>query len=338
MLNRCYNIPSSIMALLLCFVKPKRIDRFLIINLGLTVLELCALPIFILVPMSENAAFYGTLVLVGCTGVSGASILSSAFSTAAVFGPQHATYTSSGNGCCGVVASLLRIITKASVTREKDEKLFSSLYFFLAAAVILVTLVYLIIKLKRDQALRDHINPRPGGSVYSGNILRTVRVIWVIWLGDFVDFLITLTLFPGYVTQAPVRKPWCTWTPVVVTTVFCIFDWVGRWLPAKILWPTEKWVGFIVYVRLIFFPIFMISLEKVLDLGEPYWTFLWMVSFATTNGYVGTVSVVHGSNHSKLDEDEKRTAGFLMNFAVNGGILGAMFLTFAMPQHDSGKC
>jgi equilibrative nucleoside transporter 1/2/3 len=159
-----------------------------------------------------------------------------------------------------------------------------------------------------------------------------MRVIWPVWLADALNFMITLTIFPGYVSELPQNKPWCTWTPVVVTAVFCACDWIGRHAATKVTWPSEKWAWVPVYFRIVFFPIFLLSLQNVIDLGEPYWTFLWMVPFAITNGSIGTRTVVVASGHSKLDPEEKKIGGFLMTLAINLGILAAMGLTYALPQ------
>jgi equilibrative nucleoside transporter 1/2/3 len=85
----------------------------------------------------------------------------------------------------------------------------------------------------------------------------------------------------------------------------------------------------------------MLSLQNVADFGEPYWTFLWNIPFAITNGYVGTLLLVDASNHADLNDSQRATAGFLMNFSTSLGILIAMFLTFAMPVPtvpDPGEC
>ena len=65
---------------------------------------------------------------------------------------------------------------------------------------------------------------------------------------------------------------------------------------------------------------------------DPWWTYSWDVIFALSNGYFGTVCMVYGNGHPELNDiDDKRTAGFLMPFAVNAGILAAMGVTFLLP-------
>lgn len=335
MLNRFYNIPSSLIALVLCFWKPRNLKIYMWISLLVSALVLCCLPIFILVEMKDSIVYWGSMVMVILAGVFGSSILSIMYATAAQFSPDHAAYASSGCGCCGVVASALRIITKAAVPNPtpRQNQITSTIYFFLAALILILTIVYYTWVLKKDQYFAQNINPSETSttSVFTKATAEVVKVIWPIWLSDFVNFLITLTLFPGYMTQLPQKKPWGTWVPVVVTTVFCIFDWVGRYLPSRFIWPSEKYCWIPIYTRLLFFLIFMLSIQDVVDLGEPYWTFLWSIPFAVTNGYMSTVVMIFGSNHSALDTDQRRTAGFLMSFANTGGILAAMFLTYAMP-------
>jgi equilibrative nucleoside transporter 1/2/3 len=75
----------------------------------------------------------------------------------------------------------------------------------------------------------------------------------------------------------------------------------------------------------------MISIQGAVDLGEPWWTIAWMVPFAITNGYSGTVSLIYGSNHEKLTMMQRKYAGLLVSCAVNVGILLSMGLTFALP-------
>ena len=94
---------------------------------------------------------------------------------------------------------------------------------------------------------------------------------------------------------------------------------------------TRKYACIPIVCRIIFFAIFMLSIQCVINVGEPYWTICWQIPFALTNGYSGTVSIIYGSNNEKCSMEQRRLASFLMTFAINAGILIAMFLTYAMP-------
>ena len=145
-----------------------------------------------------------------------------------------------------------------------------------------------------------------------------------------MNFVITLTLFLGYVTDTRQGKLG-SWSFVLVTTVFCIFDWVGRFLPSVFMFPQRKFAWIPVLCRLLFFVIFMVSIQGAANLGEPYWSICWQIPFALTNGYCGTVSLIYGSNHEKCNMEQRKQGSFLISFAINAGILLAMCLTYAMP-------
>ncbi|KAH0789874.1 Nucleoside transporter family protein [Histomonas meleagridis] len=333
-LNRFYNIPCSLTSLALCIIKPKNFKLVLIIALTALSLLLVGMPLAILIKMSDSAVYWMTMILSSFVGIFSACIFSSSYSIATQVSPQSTGYISSGNGCCGVIAAVLRIVTKAAFNKESLETISSAIYFFLADAIIIGTLIYLIKKLqdpliaaKMAQPSKEEATP-----LFSKSTLNTIKIIWPLWLSEFCNYMITLSLFPGYVSQTKDIK---TWTPVIVTSIFCVFDWVGRYLPAKFLWPSQKWAWIPILFRLLSYPIFMLSLQGVINLGEPYWTFLWMIPFATSNGYFGTVVLIHGSNHSLLTNDEKRFAGLLMSFAVNAGILMATIVSFGIPTPKS---
>jgi equilibrative nucleoside transporter 1/2/3 len=337
-LNRAYNIPSSAIALLTCVFKPKKVKLMIGATLLINVLCLLAFPIFMLVEMDRKIIFGGVLALVAITGIAGSFLLGGAFSTSTQFSYSHPAHITSGMGCAGVLASILRIVTKA-VFPSKDitwgKRICDAIYFVIAAAIMLATFGYFLWKLNTEKDMKERMNPT---NTEFGIELRGLGAcflaIWPIWVSNALNFAETLLLFPGYVCQVPQRKPWLGWTPLIITSLYSVCDWIGKVLPMWVHWPSEKWAWLPFVPRLLFFVIFMISLQGVADLGEPYWTFAWMIPFAVSSGFVGTVTVVHGNNHSKIrdTEDGMRCAGFLMNLAVNIGILLAMSLTFALPE------
>ena len=326
LLNRTYNIPNSLTALLLCFIKPKNLKITLIISLSSVIILTCILPIFILVDMSYNAVLYGSLVIIGAVAVFSSITFSSSFSFAAQYGDGSVPYVSSGNGLCGVIAAGMRLITKAI----KDSAEINSVYFFLASAIYLFTLIFFLIKAKKP-----HISPKltfiPSQDSQK-NTKKVIAAIWPQWISVFICFCITLSLFPGYMMGC--KSNFENWTPIIITTIFCIFDWVGRSIPSFLPpFPPLKFSWIPIALRLLFYPIFILSIQRVINVGDPWWTFSWDVIFALSNGYFGTVCMIYGNGHPSLNTPEdKQFAGFLMPFAVNAGILAAMGLTLAMPK------
>ena len=325
LLNRTYNIPCSITALLLCFIKPKNLKITLYISLSSVIVLTCILPIFLLVDMPYNAVFYGTLVIIGIVAVFSSVTFSSSFSFAAQYRDGSVPYVSSGNGLCGVIAAGMRLVTKAI----KDTAELNSVYFFLAAAIYLFTLIYFAYKAKMPH-LASKLTLVPSKESQK-NTKKVLAAIWPEWLSVFVSYCITLSLFPGYLMGC--KSNLGSWTPIIITTIFCIFDWVGRSIPSFFPpFPSLKFSWIPIALRLLFYPIFILSIQRVISVGDPWWTFSWDVVFALSNGYFGTVCMIYGNGHPSLETPEdKQFAGFLMPFAVNAGILAAMGLTAALP-------
>lgn len=331
-LNRAYNIPSSIAALLLCFITITNHKLSFIINIIGLIVCVIILAISMFINTSSKTIYWISVITIGLSGIFSSIILSSSFALAAQFSEESSTAVSSGNGLCGVLAAVLRIITKAVFSSESQLKYSSLSYFVLAALIILATLIYFIKRLRQPAITRKFIFKTD--KIEIRQFLKSVggvfKHIFFLWLGMTINFLITLVLFPGYVTGGPqgILK---SWTDVLITTIFCVFDWLGRWLPSKFIWSSAKYSIIPILLRLVFFPLEMISLQKLVNLGEPWYTIFMMIPFALTNGYFGTVVMIQASTSDRLNDEQKKIAGFLMAFAINFGIIIAMFLTYVMP-------
>ena len=330
-LNRAYNIPCSITAFLLCFIKPRNLKLTLIMGLSIVALFLCILPIFMLVEMSQDTIYWASIVIIALIAVCSAVNFSTSYSFGYQYSDSSVQYVSSGNGCCGVLAAAMRLITKGI----KDTPLLNSIYFFLSAAIYIFTIVFLVMKARKPHIQKKMYLEKQASKdgEETANIKEVVKAIWPLWLAVFFNFCITLTIFPGYLLGVKTPEYLGTWGPIIITTLFCIFDWVGRAIPAYVPpFPSLRWAWIPVALRLLFFPIFILSIQKILNLGDPWWTFAWDIVFAISNGYAGTNNMIHANSHPEIKSPEdKRLAGFCMPFAINAGILCAMGLTAAMP-------
>ena len=114
----------------------------------------------------------------------------------------------------------------------------------------------------------------------------------------FVNFVITLFLFPTFITAAyKCHTTLCDWVPIMALTVFVFSDFVIRWF-TLIRIRLKNYVIFLISLsRVLFIPLiclFIFPLENAImhvDYGLPI--FLIIVSlFGLTNGYFGSVPLV----------------------------------------------
>lgn len=334
-LSKAYNFPASLFALSLCFFKPKNLKFTISLSLLAMTLLLISIQICTLMKQTEKYLFGISISIFGLFGIISALAFSSIFSLASQFDSVMGVYVSSGNGCCGVLASVLRIFTKALFSSENQLKTSSTTYFILAATITISTFVFFIVMSKDEiisKKLKDIKKKDSDEKVCSSKILTTIKTIWLEWISVFINFFITLSLFPGYVTRIKQPKALGDWTPIIVVTLFCIFDWIGRYLPSLFFYPkrTRAWIPHA--IRFIYYPIFIIGIQDIVTVGEPWWTFFWTCTFALTNGYSSTVSFIYGINHEKLTLEDRSHSSFLMSFSINAGILFAMIISFGIDK------
>lgn len=328
-LSWAYNIPCSCMAFTLCFLKPKNLLITLSLAMVVTIIATIILPILFFVKISQDAVFYASLAIIGVIGISSSTIFSSSFSFAAQYNGASIPFVAAGNGLCGIIASALRIITKAI----KDTPALNAAYFAIAAVILILTLIYFIIK-SRKTNIRSRLVSLYTEKNAQVNSKHVISKIWVQWISVFLNFCITLSLFPGFLAQVKKSPKLNNWETVIITSTFCLFDLIGRSIPSYTKpFPKLQLAWIPIVLRLAFYGIFISSIKGYIKVNEPYWTFGWTAVFAITNGYSGTVCMMYGNSHPdvKVPEDIG-FAGFLMPFAVNAGILAAMGLQFAMEK------
>lgn len=355
--TQAYSIPSSVCSLAMCLINTKRFFTYTMSAMvGVTIVSIILAICFFLKLDELNQIFYASCGCFVFLGLFSAAIFQCGMSWCSYFSPEASTWLMSGNGFCGVLAGLFRIITKASIVETDESGLptdafwnVNAIYFLLVAAVMVISII-LVWWLSKDGYVMQHTpDPSSGASklseIFSMKSVYVLKVIWVQWCCQFLNFFICLTLFPAY---SCFQTSFCEdytkyqnfngWIGVVAIMVFNVFDMVGRTLPKWVVWPSAKWCWIIVLARFAFFPIFMAGVEK--EWGKlantGWWNIFWQIPFATTNGYLGTIQYIHGCGQPGLTTDDQRKfAAFTIGFAINFGILCAMGTSQLMPAHDT---
>eukprot|EP00816_Leptocylindrus_hargravesii_P006514 CAMPEP_0196803538 /NCGR_PEP_ID=MMETSP1362-20130617/2957_1 /TAXON_ID=163516 /ORGANISM="Leptocylindrus danicus, Strain CCMP1856" /LENGTH=523 /DNA_ID=CAMNT_0042175193 /DNA_START=398 /DNA_END=1968 /DNA_ORIENTATION=- len=180
--------------------------------------------------------------------------------------------------------------------------------------------------------------------------LQTLKVTWKPTLMLFLMFFMTLSLFPGVVSEIVPSADLGSWYPIILITIFNAFDCLGRILPGSrgfagylprpdgpAVSDSESgkhlgnelngfWahIGFPCLVRVLFFPLFILS-NKLFrsDLLECCFVAL----FGFSNGYIACLCFMLGP--PMLVEDvHKDAASLLLLLSAYGGlVVGALFGT-----------
>jgi len=281
----------------------------------------------------------GMAISLICTFLSGsiASLLfGSVLGLVGLFPMEYTGAVMSGNGVAGIIASLLRIITKVSVPdNDAGVKESSFLFFFLAAGVLIFCFLCFILLLnlpitkyylsiyeasKSNSHDSGSINVDGKAATKKVAIFPLIKKVWREALVVFTIFFTTLSLFPGItgiinnIGQNTLSQEWFQ---ILLTLTFMVGDYIGRTAPKWVILfkPTNLWIPTI--ARLAFFPLFALCV-KPLVFRSLAWYFIFMFIFSLSNGYCGTLAMMFGP--TKAEEHEKEVTGIVMSFFLNFGI------------------
>ncbi|PNX89993.1 equilibrative nucleotide transporter 1-like protein, partial [Trifolium pratense] len=120
---------------------------------------------------------------------------------------------SSSHLISGVLVSFLRIFTKAVYTQDVHDKLPIMKYYDEA-------------KIQAVAAEED--NGPLTGSVWRSTVWDTVGTIKWYGFGMVIIYVVTLAIFPGYITEDVHSELLKDWYPILLITCFNVFDLVGK--------------------------------------------------------------------------------------------------------------
>lgn len=270
----------------------------------------------------------------------------------------------------GVLASVLRVITKASLPQTvQGLRLSANVYFsvsaiFIGICIISYNLVYklpimvhynklklnameLFLQNRDDQeqaaaaeedskvGISDELQPEIANDqiVSLKKVAEPVsyRHVWsqIHWLASsiVVIYVVTLSIFPGYITEDVHSVRLGDWYPVLLILSYNIFDLVGKTLTAIYMIESQNTMVIGCFARLLFFPLFYLVLYGPEILRTEVPVFILTCLLGGTNGYFTSVLMIVAPKNVSMLEAE--TAGIVMVvFLVLGLLLGSLVSWF----------
>eukprot|EP01089_Gocevia_fonbrunei_P002252 TRINITY_DN1223_c0_g1_i5.p1 TRINITY_DN1223_c0_g1~~TRINITY_DN1223_c0_g1_i5.p1 ORF type:complete len:287 (+),score=22.01 TRINITY_DN1223_c0_g1_i5:341-1201(+) len=266
---------------------------------------------------------------------------------AALFPLQYTGAVMSGAGVAGVVVGILRIITKLALP---DELFLSSvIYFAITGATLLVCIVsyYALLRLpiaqyymakEKSDSIRIINETSDDGSTSSTALLnfnkKPVRYldlfgrVWKEAIVVFGIFFVTLSLFPGISSEIKTSTSLSAdWFIILMNFTFQVFDFVGRTLPRFVILFSKRTLWIPSALRFAFFILFIFCIKPHIFHSDGF-AYSFMVVFALSNGYLGTLAMMYGPVNAL--EHEKEVAGAVMSFFLNLGIFTAVNFAFLL--------
>lgn len=237
----------------------------------------------------------------------------------------------------GVLVSLLRILTKAVYPQDADGlRKSANLYFIVSIAMMILCIILYnvahrlpVIKYYTDLKTRTvNEEEEEKGGVTRG--LWRSTTLWDIvgtvkWYGFGIlsIYVVTLCIFPGYITEDVHSQLLRDWYPILLITGYNVFDLVGKSLTSICLVGNAEVAISACYSRLLFLPLFYGCLH-----GPKFFRTELPVTILTcllglTNGYLTSVLMMLGSKTVRLQHAE--VAGtVLVLFLILGLTFGSV--------------
>ncbi|KDP24205.1 hypothetical protein JCGZ_25862 [Jatropha curcas] len=255
----------------------------------------------------------------------------------------------SGSAVSGTLTSALRLVTKAAFENSKNGLRKGAILFFSISAFseLLCVLLYAytfpklpVVKYYRSKAAlegsRTVLDDLAAGGIQtlpqemeedpkqqerlSNRELLKQNIDYAVDL--FLIFVITLSIFPGFLSEDTGSHSLGTWYSLVLIAMFNVWDLIGRNIPLLQSLKLQSRKGLMVAVlfRFLLIPAFYYTAKY----GDQGWMIMLTSFLGLTNGYL-TVCVLTSAPKG-YKGPEQNALGNLLVFFIFGGILSGAIL------------
>lgn len=310
------------------------------VGLGLFVVALLVVPVmdatYVKGTVGVYGGFYVTVAAAGLSGIADALVQGGVIGAAGEMPERYMQAVVAGTAASGVLISFLRILTKALYTQDAHGLRRSANLYFIVSIVVMVICIVLhnvarrlpVIKhyndLKAQAVFEEKQKKGPlTGSVWRSTLWDIVGTIKWYGFGNIVLYVVTLAIFPGFITEDVHSQILMDWYPIILITSYNVFDLVGKSFTAVYLLENAKVAITASFARLLFLPLYLGCLHgpKFLRTEIPVTVITCLLGL--TNGYLTSVLMMLAPKTVQLQHSE--TAGIVMVlFLATGLALGSV--------------
>ncbi|KAL5725848.1 Epsin-1 [Ranunculus cassubicifolius] len=339
--DRAFSVIYMLVVLLcvsLIIICANRLNTYISTNVGLILfmISLLIIPIMDVVYIKGRVGLYNgyyvTIAAVGLAGVADALVQGGVTGSAGELPGRYMQAIYAGGATSGVLVSFLRIITKSVFSQEANGLRKSANIFFVFTIVYMAICIMAynllnhlpVIKyykeLKTRAAEEDTIRKESvTGSPQRSTLWEILgRIKWFAF-GILLIYIVTLSIFPGYITEDVHSQSLKDWYPILLITCYDVFDLVGKCLTACYLFENLNVAVGACVGRLMFYPLLLGCLH-----GPRFFRTEIPVAILTgllglTNGYLTSGLMILAPKAVQIQHSA--TAGIVMVLFLHSGLL-----------------
>ncbi|KAL8137715.1 hypothetical protein V2J09_003716 [Rumex salicifolius] len=341
-----YMLVCLVSLLIIVLFYAHRSDAYIRINLGLglfvvALLVVPAMDLFYIKGQTElYGGFYVTVGAVALCGLADALVQGGLIGSAGELPERYMQAIIAGTAASGVLVSFLRIFTKAVYPQNASGLRSSANLYFSVGIVLMVVCIFFynvahklpVIRFFNELKMQAVTNQgqekcSDNGSLWRSTLWKIVgRVKWY-GFGVVLVYMVTLSIFPGYVTEDVHSQMLKDWYPVLLIAGYNVFDLVGKSLTAVYLIENQKIAVGASMARLLFYPLFLACLHGPEFIKSEIPVSILTCLLGLTNGYFTSVLMILTPRNVQIQHAE--TAGIvIVLFLVVGLAVGSIVAWF----------
>ncbi|GMH08203.1 hypothetical protein Nepgr_010043 [Nepenthes gracilis] len=258
-------------------------------------------------------------------GLADGLIGGSLIGTAGTLPKEYMQAIFAGTASSGVLVCILRIITKASLPQNARGLQTSAHVYFIVSTIILLgciacsNLLFILPVMQQHYKFLEDDLPSSRPKFWS----TTRKISWPVF-GIFLTYIITLSIFPGYIADDQQSKLLQDWYPILLITVYNVSDLAGKTLTGLYIPGDIRKATWACPARLLFYPLFAACLHgpKWLKTEVPMLLLTFMLGIS--NGYITSVLMILTPKSVLITEAE--TAAVVMAVFLGLGLVGGSVL------------
>lgn len=319
------------------------------ILVGYILFNICTLLVLVLDLATSGkgglGTFFGVCAISAAFGVADAHVQGGMLGDLSYMSPDFIQSFSAGLAASGAATSALRLVTKAAFQNSKDGLRKGALLFFAISTIFVFACVLLyaivfprlqIVKYYRSKAASEgsktvtadlaaggiklSLNEKDIGDTQRLHNRELLRQNIDYGFDIFCIYVLTLSIFPGFLSEDTGKHHLGSWYAVVLIAMFNVGDLVGRYIPLidSVKLESRPWLTIATLSRLGFIPAFYFTAKY----GSEGWMLLLCILLGVSNGYL-TVCVFTIAPKGYKGPEQNALGNLLVLFLITGLFAGA---------------
>ncbi|KAL8497954.1 hypothetical protein ACS0TY_021347 [Phlomoides rotata] len=249
---------------------------------------------------STTGYYYMVVSSVLICGLADGLIGGSLIGTAAKLPKQYIQAFFAGTASSGVVISILRMITKASLPQTPEGLKTSAQLYFIVSSILLIGCILCSNLLHKLPLMHHHkcnvnfqfILPLNNNNNNDSSLWQTFAKIKYPGFGVFMIYTVTLSIFPGFLAENMKSKLLRDWYPIVLIATYNVSDFMGKMLTGIYVMEGLGKATWGCMGRVVFYPLFIGCFRGPQWLRTEAPVVLLTVMLGLSNGYLTSVVMI----------------------------------------------